>query len=151
MKALAILISPTGEEFYDAYGPMTKRRDKATRYQNGSIAAKAANNRFGRGETGFWNSERAHFAKAKQEFRGWSYRIEEVDPETDDNRSMWYHLARNEVIAPEKWLRLYVKMVDGVPTWTETKDEATEWPTWKEATVMALTMEPQPYPFTYST
>jgi hypothetical protein len=140
MKALGILISPDGEEFYDAYGPMTKRRDKATRFLNGSIAVKAVLSRYGRGNHAFWESERRSEANAREEYRHWTYRIEEVGAD-DDDRSMWRHLARNEKIGEDKWKRLYVRMVDGKPTWTENKDEATEWPTVQEARQVAAEFE----------
>jgi hypothetical protein len=76
MSAIAILISPTGEEFYDAYGPMTKNRDLATEFVSPEVARRAALNRFGRGTEGFWRSEREHFSKARQEYRDWTFRVE---------------------------------------------------------------------------
>jgi hypothetical protein len=148
MKAIGILIAPDGEEFYDAYGPMTKRRDKATRFINGTVAVKAMLNRFGRTGIAFWESERRSEAKAREEYRRWSYRVEEITGE-DDDRSMWRHLARNEKIGEDKWKRLYVRMVDGKPEWTENKDEATEWPTIQEARQVAAQFELPAYDFPY--
>lgn len=74
--AIAILISPTGEEFFDAYGPMTKDRGKATEFVSPEVARGAALNRFGRGGGAFWRSEREHDEKARQEYRDWTFRVE---------------------------------------------------------------------------
>ena len=78
MGAIAILISPTGERFFNAYGPMTKDRKKATVFINKSVALNSTMNRYGRGETGFWNSERAHFIAAKKQYAGWTAEIKGV-------------------------------------------------------------------------
>lgn len=131
-KAIAILIDPQGGEHFHAYGPMTGRRDKATRFANASVAVKAALNMMGRGEQGFWNSEREHFAKAAKEYSQWSYRVEQVG-EDDDDRSMWLHLARNNKLDDGGYERVYVKLDEGCPGWTTNKDEATEWATSLEA------------------
>jgi hypothetical protein len=76
MKALAILISPKGEEFYSAYGPMTKERKGATEYISQEVAARAAKNTFGRMRTAFWNSERLAEADALRKYRDWTFRVE---------------------------------------------------------------------------
>jgi hypothetical protein len=78
MKAIGILISPAGEEFFDAYGPMTKDRAKATRFASAAVARRAAAVRFGRAFTAFWGSEREHEERARKEFTGWTNRVEEV-------------------------------------------------------------------------
>ena len=78
MKHHAILISPTGEEFFSAYGPMTKDKAKASPYVSAEIAQKAALNTFGNGEV-FWNSEREAAAKARREYRGWTHRVAPVE------------------------------------------------------------------------
>lgn len=78
MRAIAILISPTGEEFFDAYGPMTKDREQATRFINADVAARAANRRYGRTREAFWNSERISEQNARDEYQRWTYRVEEV-------------------------------------------------------------------------
>lgn len=77
-RAITILISPTGEEFFDSFGPITKERKEATRFVSAAVAARAANRRFGRIANAFWNSERQAEENARREFRDWSYRIEEV-------------------------------------------------------------------------
>ena len=76
MKSIAILISPTGEEFYEAYGPMTKDRSKASNFLNADVATRAVNNRFGRGEPGFWESERKAVAISLKTYQNWTFRIE---------------------------------------------------------------------------
>ena len=78
MKAIAILIDPHGEEWFEAYGPMTKDRSKATLFISPEIAAKAADNRFGRGGNAFWECERKHEKLAQEEYRVWKHRVEEV-------------------------------------------------------------------------
>ena len=79
-KAIAILYSPNGKRFYEAYGPMVTQKRKATRFVSTAIAEGAVLNRFGGGMQGFWNSEREHFAKAFIEYRGWKYEVQEVTP-----------------------------------------------------------------------
>ena len=76
---LTILNSPTGEEFYEAYGPMTKDRSKATRFFTNPLTLREPT-RFGNTEPGFWTSEREAAEKARREFRGWTFRIEPVAP-----------------------------------------------------------------------
>jgi hypothetical protein len=78
MKAIGILIAPDGEEWFDAYGPMTKDREQATRFISAEVAARAANRRFGRHNDAFWDSERTAQRKAAEEYRRWTYRVEEV-------------------------------------------------------------------------
>lgn len=77
-KALAILIDPQGEEWFSAYGPMTKDRDKATEYISAEIATKAALNTFGRSAQAFWNSERIAEDNARARYRGWTFRVQEI-------------------------------------------------------------------------
>jgi hypothetical protein len=148
-KALAILISPTGEEFFHAYGPMTKRRDKATRFINGSVAIKGALSYLGRGNNAFWESERRSENAARERYKGWSYRVEEVGAD-DDDRSLWRHLARNEKVGEDTYRRLYVRIVDGQPEWTEDKDLATEWPDSLTARKVAAEFELPAFDFSYS-
>jgi hypothetical protein len=78
MRALAILIEPSGEEHFIAYGPTTKDRAQATRFLNPSVAVKAACNIIYGDRDAFWNSERQHAENTRREHRGWSYRVEEV-------------------------------------------------------------------------
>lgn len=78
MKAIAILIAPNGEEWFDAYGPMTKDRSKATEFISEEVANRAAINRFGRGGVAFWNSEREAEDYAYKNYQGWTCRVEVV-------------------------------------------------------------------------
>jgi len=72
-----VLISPTGDEFYEAYGPMTKDVKAATLfYTNPKTLGEPV--RFGNTCGAFWNSEREAAAKARREYRGWTFRIEPV-------------------------------------------------------------------------
>ena len=73
MTAKAKLISPTGEVFWDAYGPMVKEQAKATHFNSLEIATKAANNRFGRSGIAFWESEKRHERLAHAEYRDWTF------------------------------------------------------------------------------
>jgi hypothetical protein len=76
MHIIGILVSPTGEEWYDAYGPMTKDRSKATVFASADVAHKAAANRYGRGGIAFWECEREHEHRALKEYKGWTNRVE---------------------------------------------------------------------------
>lgn len=78
MKAIGILIDPSGEEWFDAYGPMTKDRSKATMFASAEVAGRAAEARFGRAGLAFWNSERKAEDLAYKRYRGWAHRSEEV-------------------------------------------------------------------------
>lgn len=78
MKPICVLITPTGEEYFDAYGPMTKDRNKATRFASSFAAINAAMARLGIWNTAFWESEREHERRAAKEYAGWKYRVEEV-------------------------------------------------------------------------
>jgi hypothetical protein len=78
MKVIGILISPTGEEWFDAYGPMSKDKSKASLFASAAVAHGAAMNRFGRLKRGFWDCETEHEAKAEKEYRGWTNRVEEM-------------------------------------------------------------------------
>ena len=74
-RHITILISPTGEEVYEAYGPMTKDREKATLFfTNEKTLGEPP--RFGNNTGAFWNSEISAAAKARREYRGWTFRIE---------------------------------------------------------------------------
>lgn len=76
MKHYCILISPSGEEFYSSYGPLTKDRSKATQYVSSDIANRAASQRFGTDGRAFWNSERQATENARKRYRGWTHRVE---------------------------------------------------------------------------
>jgi len=73
---LAKLISPSGQEFWEAYGPMVRERDRATRFLSQKAAGNAALNRFGRSGIAFWESERRHEQLALKQYRDWSYKVE---------------------------------------------------------------------------
>jgi len=79
-RHITILISPTGEEWYSAYGHMTKDREKATLYFTNEKTLREPQC-FGNTEPGFWNSEREAAAKARKKYRGWTFR-HEPQPET---------------------------------------------------------------------
>ncbi len=72
---IAIHISPDGEEWYSAYGPLTKDRDKAMRYVSATVANLAVQNRIGNGAA-FWPSEIHSASLARKEYAGWTFRIE---------------------------------------------------------------------------
>lgn len=76
-KWLTKLISPSGDEFWEAYGPMVKDRNKATRFTNPKAAERAALGRFGRSGIAFWESEKRHESLAQKEYRDWSYEVED--------------------------------------------------------------------------
>lgn len=80
-RHITILVSPTGEEFYEAYGPMTKDRSKATLFHTNPLTLREPQ-RFGNTSAPFWNSEIAAAAAARREYRGWTYRHE---PQTIEN------------------------------------------------------------------
>ena len=75
MKALTILVSPSGESFFEAYGPMSKSPCLASVFVSPEIAAGAAERRFGRAGKAFWNSERTHEEWARKEYRDWTYEV----------------------------------------------------------------------------
>jgi hypothetical protein len=81
-RHITVLISPNGEEFYEAYGPMTKDRAQATLFFTNDKTTREPS-RFGNSGDAFWNSEREAAAKARKEYRGWTFRHEpQLDPET---------------------------------------------------------------------
>lgn len=80
-RHITILISPTGEEFYEAYGPMTKDRSKATLFHTNALTLREPS-RFGNTYPGFWASEIESAAAARREYRGWTFRHE---PQTVEN------------------------------------------------------------------
>jgi hypothetical protein len=79
VKALVILIEPSGDEWFVAWGPNTKDRAEAMRFLNASVGVKVACERIFGSRDAFWESERQHAANTRIEHKGWSYRIEEVD------------------------------------------------------------------------
>ena len=78
-RHITILISPAKEEFYEAYGPMTKDREKATLFFTNDLTLREPQ-RFGNSGTEFWGSERDAAAKARREYRGWTFRHEPQTP-----------------------------------------------------------------------
>lgn len=86
-RHITILISPTGEEFFDSYGPMTKDRNKATLFFTNPQTTREPS-RFGNTYPGFWDSERKAAENARREFRGWTYRHEPIGYAGDDVRTV---------------------------------------------------------------
>ncbi len=78
MQAIGILISPDGEEWFDAYGPMTKDREAATVFISPAVAHVAAMDRFGRSGRAFWGCEREHERSACKKYTGWTNRVKEI-------------------------------------------------------------------------
>jgi hypothetical protein len=74
---ITILTSPTGEEWYEAYGPMTKDMGKATVFFTNKLTTRPPE-RFGRNGTAFWESERRSENAAFKEYKNWTYRHETV-------------------------------------------------------------------------
>lgn len=77
-KHVTVLISPQGEEFYEAYGPMTKDRSQALQFFTNPQTLRAPS-RFGRNGEAFWDSERRAEKIAQKEYDGWTYRHEPVE------------------------------------------------------------------------
>jgi len=78
VQTIGILISPSGEEWFDAYGPMTKDRKAATVFTSHVAAQRAAMNRFGRGGAAFWECEREQEHRDYKRYAGWTNRAEEI-------------------------------------------------------------------------
>lgn len=137
-KHLCILISPTGDEAYDTYGPTTKLRDRATRYDTAAMAMGAANQRYGRHGAAFWNSERASQQAALSEHRDWTVRTEEVAD--DDARREGHYVM--DYPSEGKGDRLYAH---GDPakaqTWSSELQDCHLWTTRDEA-LMAIRSMP---------
>lgn len=76
-RHITILISPDGEEFYDAYGPMTKDRSKALEFFTNMQTLRSPS-RFGRNGDAFWESERQSEKQAYEEYKNWTYRHENI-------------------------------------------------------------------------
>lgn len=74
MKHIAILISPQGEQFYAAYGPMTNKREKAITFKNKAVAEGAARNTFGRSNLAFWPSELIAQNNALKKYADWTFK-----------------------------------------------------------------------------
>lgn len=130
-KHIGILISPDGEEFYDAYGPMTKLRDRATRFAGANIATRAANHRYGRHSDAFWNGERASRDRAAIEYRGWTSRTEEVD---DGDAKREGHFVTDYVRGGMPEDRLYATRADnGTIGWSRDLGACTLWPEHQDA------------------
>lgn len=87
MKAIAILTSPTGDRFFEAYGPMSKNTSMATVFNSKEIAERAAGTRFGRTCDAVWNSERDQQAYALKNYNGWTVTVLELsEGESYENR-----------------------------------------------------------------
>lgn len=101
-RHITILISPTGEEFFDAYGPMTKDRNAATLFFTNPQTMREPS-RYGNTHPGFWGSERASADRARREFKGWTYRHEHVGYADDTVRTVAECEALNLSPAPDQW------------------------------------------------
>lgn len=125
-RHIGILISPDGEEFYDAYGPMTKMRDRATRFADAGVAARAARHRFGRHDDAFWNAERASRDRAAIEHRDWTSRTEEV---SDDDAKREGHFVTDYARDGSPDDRLYATRTDdGTIGWSKDLADCVLWP-----------------------
>jgi len=114
---LAILVSPEGEEFYSAYGPMTKLRDRATRYAHAHVASGAIARDFGRHDDAFWNSERESRDLLKARYRDWTSRTEEV---SDEDLKREGHFVADAPRTEDGRPTLYAtREDDGSHLWTE--------------------------------
>jgi len=130
-KHLGILISPKGEEFYDAYGPMTKLRDRATRFDDAVVATKAADNRYGRHSDAFWNSERESRDRRNVEYRGWTSRTEEVSDDDMERQGHFITDYAREGSADDK--RYATLDEHGQTGWTRDLGECGLWASRSEA------------------
>jgi len=83
LKAIVIWTDPKGNVLYDAYGPMTADRDKATRFINAGVARGAAAGRSGHSGREYWDSEIEHAANARKQYRDWTFEVEEIPQLTD--------------------------------------------------------------------
>lgn len=125
-KHLSILVSPAGEEFYGAYGPMTKLRDRATRYETAAVAQGSADHYFGRHDKAFWNSERASRDRAAAEYRGWTSRTEEV---ADDDGKREGHFVVDYPSGGGSADGRYARIgSDGRAGWVDDLAECSLWP-----------------------
>jgi hypothetical protein len=76
-RHITILVSPSGEEWFEAYGPMTKERDKATVFFTNERTTRPPS-RLGRNGDAFWECEKRAETAALKEYKDWTYRFEEV-------------------------------------------------------------------------
>lgn len=76
-KHITICTSPDGEEFYEAYGPLTKDRSKATEFFTNEKTLRPPS-RFGRNFNGFWECEKRAEESARKEYAGWTFRHEAI-------------------------------------------------------------------------
>lgn len=124
-KYIGILVSPNREEFFEAYGPQTKIRDKATRFHTEKDAERSMSQRFGRLSIGFWNSERESEYKAKEKYRNWTMRVEPVND--DDDRRNGYQIYTYEKDNQDS-IKLYaVKDSQNNIVWTENEADCSLW------------------------
>ncbi len=137
-KYLGILVSPSGEEFYDAYGPMTKIRDRATRFLEQAVATRAAMHRYGRDGSAFWNSEREHQAQAGKEYRNWTSRVEEV---SDDDEKREGDFVYDYPSGERAGDRVYAtRDANGNPGWSRNLADCTLWPSRQDALEFVRTL-----------
>lgn len=104
MRAIAILTSPTGDRFFEAYGPMSKSTCMATVFISKGVATGGVARRFGQCNDAFWNSERDAQAHALKNHQGWTGEVHELkDEEWFENRD---GLARLTPEAAQRWAKL---------------------------------------------
>lgn len=128
-RYLVIYTDSQGAEWFHAYGPKTKIRDKATRFATAHVAHKAGNATIWGNPDAFWDSERQHAANTRKEHVGWSFRVEEVDA-LDLKREGW-SIARYESGSP---VRHYLAIGGG---FTTDESRAALWDTRETALVLA--------------
>lgn len=76
-KHITIVTSPEGEDWYEAYGPLTKDRGKATEFFTNKLTLRPPE-RFGRNGTAFWESEKRAETQSRKEYAGWTHRQEPI-------------------------------------------------------------------------
>lgn len=77
-KHITILVSPEGEEFYAAYGPMTKDRDKATEFFTNDQTLRPPHHLGLRGDA-FWESEKRSEEMTRKKYKNWTYKHVPLD------------------------------------------------------------------------
>ena len=77
-KHITILVSPTGEEFFDAYGPMTKDRAEATEYHTNNLTLARPSRLGGGPHRPFWDCEIEAEKRKLKKYAGWTYRHEPI-------------------------------------------------------------------------
>jgi hypothetical protein len=136
-KAIVILIDPNGEEWFHAYGPPSKIRDRATRFTNRGVAEQAAWRHFGHNTGAFWESERRAAENARELYRHWTFRIEDVAD--DDTGKRGFYVARGCPDADRLYQRQVLQLVGSEKRWIEDVEQATLFATIDEANAQTET------------